>query len=37
MLVTVVKGDQKASFSLASTPKYRGSPNSFRWITPLYP
>ena len=36
-LVTVVKGDQKAPFSIATTPRYRGGHYSFPWIAPLYP
>ena len=36
-LVTVVKGDQKASFSIATTPRYRGGRYSFPWIALLYP
>ena len=33
----VVKGDQKAPFSMASTPMYREGHYSFPWIAPLYP
>ena len=33
--LTVVEGDQKAPFSIATTPKCRGGHNSFPWITPL--
>ena len=36
-LATVVKGDQKAPFSKATTPRCRGGRNSFPWIGPLYP
>ena len=36
-LVTVVKGDPKAPFSTAATPKCRGGRDSFPWIAPLYP
>ena len=36
-LVTVVKGDQKAPFSIATTPRSRGGRYSFTWIYPLYP
>ena len=35
-LATVVKGDQKAPFSIATTPRCRGGRYSFPWITPLY-
>ena len=31
--MTVVEGDPKAPFSIATTPKGRGGP----WIAPLYP
>ena len=37
LLVTVVKGDQKAPFSIATTPRCRGGRYSFPWIAPLYP
>ena len=36
-LATVVEGDQKAPFSIATTPKCRGGRYSFPWIAPLYP
>ena len=36
-LATVVEDDQKAPFSIATTPKCRGGCYSFPWITPLYP
>ena len=36
-LATVVKGDQKAPFSIATTLKCRGGHYSFPWIAPLYP
>ena len=36
-LVTVVEGDQKAPFSIATTPKCKGGRYSFPWIAPLYP
>ena len=36
-LVTVIEGDQKASFSIATTPRCRGGRYSFPWIAPLYP
>ena len=36
-LATVVEGDPKAHFSIATTPKCRGGRNSFPWIAPLYP
>ena len=31
------EGDQKAPFSLATTPRCKGGCYSFRWIAPLYP
>ena len=34
-LVTIVEGDLKAPFSIATTPRYRGGRNSFLWIAPL--
>ena len=33
----LVKGDPKAPFSTATTPRYRGGRYSFPWIAPLYP
>ena len=36
-LVTLVKGDTKAPFSIATTPGCRGGHYSFLWIAPLYP
>ena len=36
-LATVVKGDQKAPFSIATTPRSRGGHHSFSWIASLYP
>ena len=36
-LATEVEGDQKAPFSLATTPRWRGRLYSFSWIAPLYP
>ena len=36
-LVTLVEGDQKAPFSVATTPRCRGGRSFFPWITPLYP
>ena len=36
-LVTVVEGDQKAPFSIATTLRCRGGRYSFPWIAPLYP
>ena len=36
-LATVVEGDQKAPFSIATTPRRRGGRYSFPWIAPLYP
>ena len=35
-LVTVVEGDPKASFSIATTPRCRGERYSFLWIATLY-
>ena len=35
-LVTVVEGDQKAPFSIATTPRCRRGRLSFPWIAPLY-
>ena len=37
LLATVVKGDQKAPFSIVTTPRCRGGLYSFPWIAPLYP
>ena len=37
LLATVVEGDQKAPFSIATTPRCREGRYSFPWITPLYP
>ncbi len=36
-LATVVKGDPKAPFLIATTPKCRGGHYSFPWIAPHYP
>ena len=36
-LATVVEGNQKAPFSIATTLMYRGGLYSFPWIAPLYP
>ena len=36
-LATVVKGDLKAPFSIATTPRCRGGHYSFPWIAPFYP
>ena len=36
-LATVVEGDQKAPFSVASTPRCREGPYFFPRIAPLYP
>ena len=36
-LATVVEGDQKTPFSIATTPRCRGGCYSFPWIAPLYP
>ena len=35
-LVTIVEGNLKAPFSIATTARYRGGGNYFPWITPLY-
>ena len=37
MLATVVEGDAKAPFSIATTPRCRGGRYSFPWIAPFYP
>ena len=36
-LSTVVEGDQKAPFSVATTPSCREGCYSFPWIAPFYP
>ena len=36
-LATIVDGDPKALFSIATTSRSRGGRHSFPWITPLYP
>ena len=36
-LATIVEGDPKASFSIATTPRFRGGRYSIPWIAPLYP
>ena len=36
-LVIIVEGDQKAPFSIATTPKCRRGRYSFPWFAPLYP
>ena len=36
-LATIVEGDPKAPFSIATTPRCRGGRYSFHWIAPLYP
>ena len=36
-LATVIEGDQKAPFSIATIPRCRGERYSFPWIAPLYP
>ena len=33
---TLVEGDTKAAFSIATTPRYWGKYFSFPWIAPLY-
>ena len=35
-LATVVKGDQKAPFSITTTPRGREGHYLFPWIAPLY-
>ena len=35
-MVTVVEGDRKAPFSIATTPRCCGGRFSFPWIAPLY-
>ena len=35
-LATVVEGDQKAPFSIATTPSCWGGRYSFPWIAPIY-
>ena len=35
-LATLVEGDPKANFSIATTPKWRGERYLFPWIAPLY-
>ena len=35
--MTVVEGDQKAPFSIATTPMCGGERYFFPWIAPLYP
>ena len=34
---TIVEGDPKAPFSIATTPRCRGGRYSIPWIAPLYP
>ena len=36
-LATIVEGDLKAPFSIATTPRCSGGRYSFPWIAPLYP
>ena len=36
-LATLVKGDPKAPFSIATTPRCRGGCYTIPWISPLYP
>ena len=36
-LATVVEDDQKAPFSIATTPRCKEGRYSFPWIAPLYP
>ena len=35
-LASLVEGDQKAPFSIATTPRCRGGRHSFPWIAPVY-
>ena len=35
-LATIVEGDPKAPFSIATTPRCRGGRYSIPWIAPLY-
>ena len=35
--MTIVEGNQKSLFSIATTPRCRGGWYSFSWIAPLYP
>ena len=35
--LTLVEGDSKAPFSIATTPRCRGACYSIPWIAPLYP
>ena len=37
LFATIVEGDLKVSFSIATTPKYRGWHYSFPWIALFYP
>ena len=36
-LATLVEGDPKAPFSIATPPRCWGGRDSFSWIAPLYP
>ena len=36
-LASVVEGDPKSPFSIATTPRCKGERYFFSWITPLYP
>ena len=36
-VATIVEGDPKAPFSIATTPRCRGGRYSIPWIAPLYP
>ena len=36
-MVTIVEGDPKAPFSIATTQRYRRGGYSIPWIAPLYP
>ena len=36
-LATIVEGDPKAPFSIATTPRCREGRYSIPWIAPLYP
>ena len=36
-MATVVEGDQKALFSIATTTRCSGRCSAFHWISPIYP
>ena len=37
LLATIVEGEPKVPFSIATTPRCWGGHYSFPWIAPLYP